>query len=216
MDVGICSDCDGFRINEKARNAKINGKHIGELAQFTISELIDFLETITKKKFKVENSRALVNKIIEELKKFEILGLSYLHLNRYTRTLSGGEVQRLSLIAQMSLGLENVILILDEPTMGMHEIEKENLGKVLLNLRDSRNSVLIVEHDESLIKLAEQIIDLGPGAGVEGGNIVFQGTYSELLKDPNSLTGKYLSNQLKYPKKTSKDRRKIDKSKKIQ
>lgn len=215
MDLGICPDCDGYRINEKARNAKIEGKHIGELAQLSITELIEFLETVKKKKFRIENSRALINKILNELKKFEILGLSYLHLNRYTRTLSGGEVQRLSLIAQMSLGLENVILILDEPTMGMHEIEKENLGKVLLNLRDSRNSLLVVEHDESLMKLAEQIIDLGPGAGVEGGEIVFQGTYSELLKDPKSLTGKYLSNELKYPKKTSKDRRKIDKSKRI-
>ena len=216
MDKVICTDCKGFRINEQAREATISEKHIGELATITIDELLRFLENIDENELKYESGRALLAKIVDELKKFELIGLSYLHLNRSNRSLSGGEVQRLSLLTQMSLGLGDVVLILDEPTMGMHELEKESLGKILEVLRDQGNTVIIVEHDEKLISIADDVIDLGPGAGVLGGEIVFQGTLAKLKNDPKSLTGEYLGKKIEYPKKTQKMRRKLKPGKIIQ
>jgi excinuclease ABC subunit A len=206
MDKVLCPECNGFQINENARETLVGDKHIGELAQFTINDLIQYLKGLPKSTFKTDHGEAMVKKVLRDLEKFLLVGLSYLHLNRTIRSLSGGEIQRLSLMTQMNLGLNGVILILDEPTMGMHEKEKKYLGEILINLRDAGNTVIIVEHDERLMKIADQIIDLGPGPGVKGGNIVYQGLLDGIKKNKNSYTGRYLSQVLKYPKKSEKDR----------
>jgi excinuclease ABC A subunit len=213
MEKVICPDCDGFRINQQARETLLNERHIGQLALLSVKQLITFLESIPKSSLKTVNGRAILNKIQGELSKFELIGLSYLHLNRGTRTLSGGENQRLNLMTQINLGLGGVILILDEPTIGLHEIEKKNLGEVLQDLRNQGNTVIIVEHDEGLISLTEEIIDLGPNAGVEGGEIVFQGTVEDLKREKKSLTGKYLNGTLSHPQKSASSYRKWDSTK---
>jgi excinuclease UvrABC ATPase subunit len=212
MDKSICPECEGYRINDQARLAVINGKHIGELAQLPIEQLIEFLGSIQNDRFKTSNGKALIDKIILDLKKFQTIGLGYLHLNRSMISLSGGENQRLSLLNQMNLGLNGVLVILDEPTMGMHEIEKRSLGQILQNIRDAGNSVIIVEHDEDMIRIADEIIDMGPGAGVLGGEVIFQGPFSELSNAQNSITGQYFAQTLQYPKKDKNNRRKVGKS----
>lgn len=212
MDKVLCTDCQGYRINVQARQAVIGGKHIGELANLTIEELIEFLEEAERGVIDLPEGRALIKKILEEANKFVTIGLSYLHLNRSTNSLSGGENQRVALMSQMSLGLNGCVLILDEPTMGMHELEKESLGRVLIELRDSGNTVLIVEHDEKLISIADEVIDLGPLSGIEGGEIVFQGSLSQMMRSSESLTGKYLSHRVDYPTKRANDRRAVNTS----
>ncbi len=210
MDKTVCPNCLGYRINEKARESLIEGYHIGELAQMSIGEILTCLKKRNSKKYRTSNGKAVNEKICEGLEKFNLVGLSYLHLNRSTVSLSGGENQRLSLMTQMNLGLNGVILILDEPTMGMHELEKESLGKILIELRDKGNTVIIVEHDERLISIADLIIDLGPNAGVEGGEIVFSGSLDNIKKCSNSLTGQYLGKTLSYPIKKSNEKRNKD------
>jgi excinuclease ABC subunit A len=167
----------------------------------SIDEMIEALRKIKDEDMKTLNGKAVKKKILEELDKFYLIGLSYLHLNRNTGSLSGGENQRLSLMTQMNLGLGDVVLILDEPTMGMHQKEKENLTEILIELKKNGNTIIIVEHDEELITIADKVIDLGPGAGVEGGEIVFNGTLDEIKNQTVSLTGQYLSHRLQYPKK---------------
>lgn len=216
MDKIICPECNGFRINDQARSGLIGGKHIGELAHLTIEELIAFFEQTNLKQFNTSNGKALVTKILDELRKFRLIGLSYLHLNRPLVTLSGGENQRLSLLHQMTLGLNNVVIILDEPTMGMHELEKKSLRNILQQIRNQGNTILLVEHDESLIRSADEIIDLGPGAGILGGQVVYQGPLQGIFEYPQSLTGKYLSGKLSYPTKTANQRRTTSKSVKKQ
>ena len=133
MDKTICPECNGYRINEKARESVIEGKHIGELAQMSIGNILAHLNEVNKKKYRTSHGKDINDKICEELGKFHLLGLSYLHLNRSTVSLSGGENQRLSLMTQMNLGLNGVILILDEPTMGMHPVEVGSLGNILIS-----------------------------------------------------------------------------------
>jgi excinuclease ABC A subunit len=213
MDKSICPDCKGFRINDRAREVQIGGKHIGELATMTIDELMTFLNRSEDEHISSTIGQALIEKIGQELNKFFSLGLSYLHLNRPTHSLSGGENQRLSLMTQMNLGLDGCVLILDEPTMGMHELEKQNLADILTLLRDAGNSVLIVEHDEKLISIADEVIDLGPLSGVQGGEVIFQGPLSKIKTHNDSLTGRYLAKKMRYPVKKINDRRKPNFSK---
>lgn len=207
MDKVLCPECRGYRVNKEARQALIEGKNIGELASLPVDELSSVMKQLDKRPARSPNGKALVSKIIKELGKFELIGLSYLHLNRVTVSLSGGENQRLSLLSQMSLGLNGCILILDEPTMGMHDLEKESLSRILIELRDAGNTVLIVEHDPRLINKADEVIDLGPFSGFQGGEIIFQGPVSNLLEDRDSLTGRYLSAREIYPTKKAVERR---------
>jgi excinuclease ABC A subunit len=215
MDRVVCTDCGGNRVNEQARQAVVGGKHIGELANIAIEELAAFLEEAEKRWIHLPEGKALVHKILEDVGRFATMGLSYLHLNRPSQSLSGGENQRLALMTQMSLGLNGCVVILDEPTMGMHELEKESLGKILRELRNSGNTILIVEHDEKLISTADEVLDLGPLSGLQGGEIVFQGPLAGMLKNSESLTGQYLSKKRSYPRKEPKDRRPVDLSKTI-
>ncbi|NHI93324.1 MAG: excinuclease ABC subunit A [Candidatus Lokiarchaeota archaeon] len=205
-----CPDCKGYRIAQDTRNALINGKHIGELSHMTIEELISFLDALDVIHLKTTEGRALQKEIIKRLKKSRLVGLSYLDLNRSVVTLSGGEYQRLSLMASLDSGLDSLIFILDEPSMGMHELEKNNLMKILKEIKNLGNSVIIVEHDKNIILKADQIIDLGPGPGRLGGEIVFQGTVEDIKKYEKSLTGQFLGDLLQFPKKITSQKRKVD------
>ncbi len=207
-----CSSCHGYKVNEQARNAVIKGKHIGELGNQTMDELMEFLKDRDETCVKTSQGRALLNEIVKHLEKSRLVGISYLSLNRSMTTLSGGEIQRLSLMSHLDAGLDSLIFILDEPTMGMHELEKNNLMTILKEIKELGNSVIIVEHDKNIISKTDQIIDLGPGPGRLGGEIVFQGSLDEIKKCKKSITGKFLSGELQIPKKKESERRQLTKS----
>lgn len=210
----ICPECKGYRINQQAREVLIADKHIGELNFMGIEDLIKFLEDLNDKNIKMSYGRALIQTIINNLNKIVLVGLSYLTLDRSIPTLSGGEIQRINLMSHLEseFGLNGLIYILDEPTLGMHALEKINLTKILGDMRDLGNSIIIVEHDPQLISIADHIIDMGPGPGTQGGQIVYQGNLEELKNANNSLTGQYFAGLLKLPQKNSKNRRKITSS----
>ncbi|HUX98988.1 MAG TPA: excinuclease ABC subunit UvrA [Candidatus Deferrimicrobium sp.] len=211
MTKVTCKACDGYRINEQARNVFIEGKHIGELASLTIDELIECIEKLNPKDLKTSEGRSIQSETLKRLKKFSLVGLSYLSLNRRIPTLSGGEIQRLSFMDYLDLELNGLVYVLDEPTLGMHQLEKKNLELILNELKELGNSVIIVEHDKSIIEIADHIIDIGPGPGIEGGEIVFEGKIEE-IKRKKTLTGQYLAGTLEFPKKTANQRRKVTKS----
>ncbi len=204
-----CPECNGYRINQQAREVTIADKHIGQLNLMDAEQLIEFIDNLDNKHIITSHGRALIKLIKKNLNKLKLVGLSYLTLNRPIPTLSGGELQRLSLMAHLDSGLSSLIYILDEPTMGMHEIEKENLSNILKDLKKLRNTVIIVEHDSNLISIADEVIDMGPGPGKEGGKIVFQGTIENLKENKKSMTGQYLAGLLKLPQKTSNKKRKV-------
>ena len=212
MTKVTCPDCHGFKVNDQARTALINGKHIGELGTMTITELIKFLKNLDDTHVRTSHGKALKNEIIKRLEKSLLVGLSYLSLNRSMTTLSGGELQRLSLMSHLDAGLDSLVFILDEPSMGMHELEKNSLMTILEEIKELGNSVIIVEHDRNIISKTDQIIDLGPGAGRLGGKIVSQGSLEEIKKNEKSLTGKFMSGELQLPQKASTDRRKVTES----
>jgi len=188
---------------------KIDGKHIGELAKMTISELIKFMEGLDKTHLKTSEGRGIKNLIVKKLKSIVDVGLSYIDLNRELPTLSGGELSRLALMNHLDSGLDSLIYVLDEPTMGLHEIEKDNLVKALGSLKELGNTIIVVEHDKKLIEAADELIDMGPGAGTEGGEIVYQGSIESIIKSNKSITGKYLSGELEVPRKKAEERRKV-------
>lgn len=210
-----CPSCQGNRVKEQTRNALINGRHIGELSDMPFDELTDFLKKLDGSNIKTNEGKSIKNEIITRLEKTKLAGISYLSLNRSMRTLSGGEAQRLNLITHLNNGLDSLVFILDEPSMGMHEIEKNNLMTLLKEINNLGNSVIIVEHDRNIISKSDQIIDLGPGAGRFGGMIVFQGTVDEIKKDKNSITGKYLSGKYQISTKKGSEKRKLGKSTKF-
>ena len=201
-----CEECNGYRINEQAREIKIREKHIGELSMMTIDELIKFLDEITKKKLENPQSRNILDSLLEALKRMINVGLSYLHMNRSLPTLSGGELQRLSLMTHLAGGLDSLIYILDEPSMSLHEQEKDSLINILLELRNLGNTLIIVEHDKRFIDIADEIIEIGPEAGIQGGKIVYQGILDGIKLKKNSHTGQYLVGMSKLPEKSEKER----------
>ncbi len=207
-----CEECEGYRINEQAREVKIGGKHIGELGMLTIDELIDFLKNLTEKDIKTPQGKAILNAILKGLQNIFDVGLSYLHLNRELPSLSGGELQRLSLMTHLDAGIDSLVYILDEPSMSLHEREKDSLIKLIIKLKEMGNTVIVVEHDKRFIDIADEIIDIGPGAGVQGGNIVYQGPLEGIRTEKESFTGQYLAGKLTLPKKTAETVRKIGKT----
>lgn len=182
-----CDVCNGARINQQALSVRINGANIFELSQLQLNELHEFISTI---------SDATVETVIDQIKqRLEYLiniGIGYLNLSRETGTLSGGEAQRVKLAKQLGCSLTEMLYILDEPSVGLHPRDVHLVNGLLKQLRDSGNSVLVVEHDPDVIKIADHIIDIGPKAGVKGGQVVFQGTFNE-LKENNTLTSQHLS-----------------------
>jgi excinuclease ABC subunit A len=188
----FCRTCQGTRLRKEASYVKIDGKGIGDLLNIPISDLHAFCLDFTERHKENPVARKLMLEINIRLKMMVDVGLGYLTLNRNSRTLSGGETQRIQLIYSIGSPLTGSLYILDEPSIGLHPKDTFELIKILQNLKSLGNSVVVVEHDEDIIRSADQIIDLGPFAGTEGGELVFQGTIEEIMEDPYSLTAKYL------------------------
>lgn len=193
----ICYDCKGGRLRKEANYVKINGKSISELCSMQVNQLINFFENIKLEEYEKKIAEKLLVEIKARLYFINDVGLSYLTLNRNANTLSGGEMQRLQLSRSLSSSLVGSIYVLDEPTIGLHPKDTERLIKAIKKLRDIGNTLIVVEHDENVIKAADEIVDLGPAAGINGGNIVFQGSYDDLLKCETSITSQYLTGKKK-------------------
>lgn len=190
-----CPECHGARLNRAALASKINGKNIVELGAMDIVDLMSFLEEI-----KIPKVRILVETIIEGLRRVVNIGLGYLHLNRDATTLSGGEAQRLKMVRYLGSSLTDMTYVFDEPSTGLHPSDVMKLNKLLLELRDKGNTVLVVEHDKDVISIADEVIDVGPQAGVDGGRIVFQGTVED-LKKADTLTGREMTRYIPLKEK---------------
>ncbi len=189
-----CHACTGFRLKPQALAVKIDTLHIGEVTQMSIAEADRWYTSLDEKlTAKQKEIAARILKEIRERLRFLVdVGLNYLSLNRVSGTLSGGESQRIRLASQIGSGLTGVLYVLDEPSIGLHQRDNDRLLKTLIHLRDIGNTVIVVEHDEDAIRLADYVVDIGPGAGVNGGRIVAQGTPEQVMQNPESLTGKYL------------------------
>lgn len=206
-----CEECEGYRINEEAREIKLGGKHIGELAMMTIEELRKHFTSMKEKgEILTSPGRALLDNILLGLNRLISVGLSYLHLHRSLPTLSRGELQRLSLMTHLDGGLDSLVYVLDEPSMSLHEQEKESLIQILTQLRDLGNTVIVVEHDRNFIEIADEIIDIGPNAGKHGGEIVYQGPTEGIKKVKDSHTGQFLAGNIHLPEKSEKNPPNID------
>jgi len=190
-----CGACSGYRLKPEALAVKIGGLHIGQVVEMSIREAHDRISEVPSQLSvqKNEIARPILKEIRERLGFLINVGLDYLTLSRAAGTLSGGESQRIRLASQIGSGLTGVLYVLDEPSIGLHQRDNDRLLGTLKNLRDQGNTVLVVEHDEDAIRHADYVFDIGPGAGVHGGQIVAQGTPSEIAADPASLTGQYLS-----------------------
>ncbi len=203
MSKKKCEECHGFRINEESRDVKIADRHIGELATMTIDQVKQFFEKLTDKDIQSPQGRSMLDNVKQGLNRMINVGLSYLHLHRSLPTLSGGELQRLSLMTHLDGGLDSLVYILDEPSMSLHEQEKDSLVHILQQLKDLGNTVIVVEHDKHFIDMADEIIDIGPGAGVDGGNIVYQGSLEGIKEIKESYTGQFLAGNISLPDKDS-------------
>jgi excinuclease ABC subunit A len=191
----ICERCSGFRLKEEALCVKINNKNISEVAKFSIKDAYVWFKSLHTILSDKENQIAshILKEINERLNFLINVGLDYLNLSRGSGTLSGGESQRIRLASQIGSGLTGVLYVLDEPSIGLHQKDNIKLIEALKRLRDLGNTVIVVEHDEEAMVHSDHIIDIGPGAGIHGGQVVSQGTYEYIAKDKNSLTGDYLS-----------------------
>jgi excinuclease ABC subunit A len=206
-----CSDCSGFRIGEEARRVLINGKHIGELGKMTLTELHLFFEDVLNRQIFTTLGANLIRDIQNKINSLINSRLGHLCLYREMTTLSGGELQRLFLNSHLDSKMDSLIYILDEPTAGLHESEKKELQKSIVDLKNLGNSVIIVEHDKSTIEIADYVIDIGPKAGIEGGEIIYQGNVPGLKNCKESITGQYLSGSMQMPKRKIIHKMEIDK-----
>ncbi|OWU83887.1 excinuclease ABC subunit A [Oceanicola sp. 22II-s10i] len=190
-----CGACGGYRLREEALAVKIGGLHVGQVVEMSIRKALDWVEGAPESLSKQKNeiARAILKEIRERLGFLNNVGLEYLTLSRNSGTLSGGESQRIRLASQIGSGLTGVLYVLDEPSIGLHQRDNGRLLTTLKNLRDQGNTVIVVEHDEEAIREADYVFDIGPGAGVHGGQVVAKGTPGEIAADPASLTGQYLS-----------------------
>lgn len=197
----ICTDCRGYRLREEALAVKIAGLHIAEVADKSIREALDWIDEIstTLTNQKIEISRAIVKEVRERLGFLNNVGLQYLTLSRSSSTLSGGESQRIRLASQIGSGLSGVLYVLDEPSIGLHQRDNDRLLTTLKSLRDQGNTVIVVEHDEEAIRTADYVFDIGPGAGVHGGEIVVEGVPTAIANSRVSITGQYLSGVREIP-----------------
>jgi excinuclease ABC subunit A len=196
-----CGTCHGYRLKPEALAVRIAGLHAGHVVQMSISEAFAWIDSVpaTMSAQKNEIARAILKEIRERLGFLVNVGLNYLTLARNAGTLSGGESQRIRLASQIGSGLTGVLYVLDEPSIGLHQRDNDRLLTTLKNLRDQGNTVLVVEHDEDAIREADYVYDLGPGAGVHGGEVIAHGTPAEVAANPNSITGLYLSGKREIP-----------------
>ncbi|MFC0179674.1 excinuclease ABC subunit UvrA [Thorsellia kenyensis] len=206
-----CQSCHGTRLKEESRHVFINNTTLPYISDLSIAQAADFFETLSLSGQKAKIAEKVLKEIKDRLHFLVNVGLNYLSLSRSADTLSGGEAQRIRLASQIGAGLVGVMYVLDEPSIGLHQRDNERLLKTLIHLRDLGNTVIVVEHDEDAIRAADYIIDIGPGAGVHGGQIVAEGSIDKILKSKTSLTGQYLSGKKSIM--MPKERHLIDKDK---
>ena len=206
-----CTDCGGSRLRPEARNVYIGNINLPQISEKSIGESLEFFQGLTLTGQKAQIAEKILKEIRARLEFLVNVGLNYLSLSRSAETLSGGEAQRIRLASQIGAGLVGVMYVLDEPSIGLHQRDNDRLLNTLIHLRNLGNTVIVVEHDEDAIREADHIIDIGPGAGVHGGQVIAQGTAKEIMANPNSITGKFLSGEekIEIPKK----RTALDKSK---
>lgn len=193
----VCPDCKGSRLRKDAAYVKVGGKSITDIVLMPLDKAFDFFKQLDLGENDTKIAKRLLEEITNRVKFLNDVGLSYLTLNRLSNTLSGGESQRINLATSLGSSLVGSVYVLDEPSIGLHPKDTQNLIGVLKSLRDLGNTVLVVEHEEDIMQAADHLIDIGPAAGTEGGNLVFTGTFEEILKDEKSLTGQYLSGKEK-------------------
>ena len=192
-----CPECHGSRLRLEARQVKINGRNLCDICGMTVEDVSKFFDSIQLSAEEAEIGERLLQEIRERLRFLNDVGLEYLTLDRLASTLSGGEAQRIQLATSLGSRLVGTLYVLDEPSIGLHSRDTHRLIKILHDLRDLGNTILVVEHDPDIMRTADQILDLGPGAGENGGKLVAAGTYEEILRNPASLTGRYLSDDLR-------------------
>ncbi|ATZ19034.1 excinuclease ABC subunit A [Williamsoniiplasma somnilux] len=203
MASNTCASCKGARLNPTALSIKINNASIFDFTQMSIAEELDFLLNVTLTSAQEKIANLVLKEIISRVSFLNEVGLNYLNLSRNATTLSGGEAQRIRLAKQIGSQLSGILYVLDEPSIGLHQRDNDKLIGTLKHLRDLGNTLIVVEHDEDTMKESDWIVDVGPGAGEHGGKIVFSGTYEQIIKDKNSITGRYLSGleKIDVPKK---------------
>ena len=201
MVMAPCPRCQGYRVGEEARRVTLGGKHVGQLGQMTIMELQAFLRALPAQEPLSPMGHNLIGEILQKTHYLIQVGLGHLTLYRQMPTLSGGEIQRIFLSSHLDSQMDSLIYVLDEPTVGLHELEKADLLEQVAALRALGNTVIVVEHDRNTIERAQHVIDFGPLAGSDGGEIVYQGDYAGLLSSERSLTGQYLSGRRAVPRK---------------
>jgi len=206
----VCGECNGTRLSEGARNVLIEDRNISNISEMAIEDSLDFFKKLNLSGKKKKISDKLVTEISSRLGFLNNVGLNYLSLDRSAETLSGGENQRIRLASQIGAGLVGVTYILDEPSIGLHQKDNDKLIETLFNLRDLGNTVIVVEHDECTIKAADHVIDIGPGAGSHGGEIIAEGNPKDIEKSKNSITGMYISGkkEIEIPKNRLKPNKK--------
>ena len=197
MSFRPCLECGGTKLNKGSSSVKVGGLTISEITAFTVTKAYSFLKNLELSGKKKIIAKRILKELIERLGFLDNVGLSYLTLARSACTLSGGESQRIRLATQIGSKLTGVLYVLDEPSIGLHQRDNKRLIGTLLQMRNYGNTILVVEHDEETILASDYVIDMGPGAGINGGQVVFSGTPKEILKDKNSLTGQYLSRRKK-------------------
>lgn len=199
MHEDTCRQCEGRRLNANALAFTVGGKNIYEFTSMPVNEAYDFISELKLSPEKTAIAASIVKELKGRLNFLKNVGLGYLTLSRSSGTLSGGESQRIRLATQIGAGLAGVIYILDEPSIGLHQRDNAKLLKTLTDLRDLGNSLIVVEHDEETIRAADYVVDIGPGAGIHGGEVVFTGTPKELIECKESITGQYLSGEKTIP-----------------
>ena len=205
-----CSSCNGTRLRVEARNVFIQDTTLPAIAEMSIAGAYEFFENLDLAGQKAQIAEKILKEILDRLRFLVNVGLNYLSMSRSADTLSGGEAQRIRLASQIGAGLVGVMYVLDEPSIGLHQRDNERLLKTLTHLRDLGNTVLVVEHDEDAIREADYVVDIGPGAGVHGGQIIAEGQLDDILKSEQSLTGKYLSGREKIEIPTARNAVKND------
>ena len=193
----LCSTCGGARLRPEAQHVRINGNNICQICSMTVEGALAFFAVVQLSREEADIAEKLLQEIQERLRFLNEVGLEYLTLDRLSSTLSGGESQRIQLATSLGSRLVGALYVLDEPSIGLHTRDTQKLIKILQDLRDLGNTILVVEHDPDVMRASDQILDLGPGAGENGGKLIAKGTYDEIKRMPNSLTGRYLSEELR-------------------
>lgn len=193
MSQKPCPTCKGYRLKKEALAVLVDGRHIGKITELSIADALQFFKGLSLSEKDMQIADLILREIVERLSFLDKVGLDYLTLSRAAGTLSGGEAQRIRLATQIGSRLSGVLYILDEPSIGLHQRDNDRLISALKNMRDLGNTLIVVEHDEDTMMAADYLIDIGPGAGVHGGQVISAGTPKEVMADKDSLTGSYLS-----------------------